>query len=50
MFVGAGVPLPSVRDRPSHSSLTVTNIDVDGRPEWERRSADIIGAALDSPS
>jgi len=50
MLVGAGVPLPSVRDRLGHSSLTVTNIYVDGRPEWDRRSADIIGAVLDSPS
>jgi integrase len=50
MLVGAGVPLPTVRDRLGHSSLTVTNIYVDGRPEWDRRSADIIGAVLDSPS
>ena len=47
MLVGAGVPLPSVRDRLGHSSLTVTNIYVDGRPEWDRKSAEIIGTVLD---
>jgi integrase len=47
MLVGAGVPIASVRDRLGHSSLTVTNIYVDGRPEWDRKSADIIGAVLD---
>ena len=50
MLVGAGVPLPSVRDRLGHSSLTVTNIYVDGRPEWDRKSADIMGDVLDGPS
>ena len=50
MLVGAGVPLPSVRDRLGHSSLTVTNIYVDGRPEWDRKSAEIIGAVLDATS
>jgi len=50
MLVGAGVPLASVRDRLGHSSLTVTNIYVDGRPEWDRKSADIIGAVLDGTS
>ncbi|MDP9334018.1 MAG: site-specific integrase [Actinomycetota bacterium] len=49
MLVGAGVPLPSVRDRLGHSSLTVTNIYVDGRPEWDRKSADIMGDVLDGP-
>jgi integrase len=48
MIVGAGVPLPSVRDRLGHSSLTVTNIYVDGRPEWDRKSAEIIGDLLDT--
>jgi integrase len=48
MLVGAGVPLPSVRDRLGHSSLTVTNIYVDGRPEWDRKSAEIIGDLLDT--
>ena len=47
MLVGAGVPLPSVRDRLGHASVIVTNIYVDGRPEWDRKSADIIGAVLD---
>lgn len=50
MLVGAGVPLPSVRDRLGHSSITVTNIYVDGRPEWDRKSAEIIGAVLDATS
>ena len=50
MLVGAGVPLPSVRDPLGHSSLTVTNIYVDGRPEWDRKSADIMGDVLDGPS
>ncbi len=50
MLVGAGVPLPSVRDRLGHSSLTVTNIYVDGRPEWDRKSAEIIGSVLDGTS
>ncbi len=50
MLVGAGVPLPSVRDRLGHSSLTVTNIYVDGRPEWDRKSAELIGAVLDGTS
>jgi integrase len=50
MLVGAGVPIVSVRDRLGHSSLTVTNIYVDGRPEWDRKSAEIIGAVLDRPS
>jgi integrase len=48
MLVGAGVPLPSVRDRLGHSSVTVTDIYVDGRSEWDQRSAEIIGAVLDS--
>ncbi len=47
MLVGAGVPIASVRDRLGHSSLTVTNIYVDGRPEWDRKSADIMGDVLD---
>ncbi len=50
MLVGAGVPLLSVRDRLGHSSLTVTNIYVDGRPEWDRKSAEIIGSVLDGTS
>ena len=50
MLVGAGIPLPSVRDRLGHSSLTVTNIYVDDRPEWDRKSADIMGDVLDRPS
>ena len=49
MLVGAGVPIASVRDRLGHSSLTVTNIYVDGRPEWDRRSAEIMGGLLDGP-
>ncbi|HEU5308271.1 MAG TPA: site-specific integrase [Acidimicrobiia bacterium] len=48
MLVGAGVPLPSVRDRLGHSSVTVTDIYVDGRSEWDQRSAEIMGAILDS--
>jgi integrase len=48
MLVGGGVPLASVRDRLGHSSVTVTSIYVDGRPEWDRKSAEIIGAVLDS--
>lgn len=47
MLVGAGVPIVSVRDRLGHSSLTVTNIYVDGRPEWDRESAEIMGGLLD---
>ena len=50
MLVGAGVPIASVRDRLGHSSLTVTNIYVDGRPEWDQRSADIMGRLLDGPA
>ena len=50
MLVGAGVPLPSVRDSLGRSSLTVTNIYVDGRPEWDGKSADIMGDVLDAPS
>ena len=48
MLVGAGVPLPSVRDRLGHSSVTVTNIYVDGRSEWDLRSAEIMGTVLDA--
>jgi integrase len=50
MLVGAGVPIVSVRDRLGHSSLTVTNIYVDGRPEWDRESARVMGAILDGTS
>jgi len=50
MLDGAGVPLPSVRDRLGHSSLTVTNIYVDVRPELDRKSANIIGSVLDGSS
>ena len=45
--MGAGFHLQTVRDRLGHSSLTVTNIYVDGRPEWDRKSAEIIGTVLD---
>ncbi len=47
MLVGAGVPLPSVRDRLGHSSVTVTDIYVDGRWEWDREAAQIMGKILD---
>ena len=47
MLVGAGVPIASVRDRLGHSNLLVTNIYVDSRPEWDRKSADIMGDVLD---
>jgi integrase len=50
MLVGAGVPLPSVRDRLGHTSVMVTDIYVDGRTEWDQRSAEIIGAVLDGGS
>ena len=50
MLVGAGVPLPSVRDRLGHSSVMVTDVYVDGRTEWDQRSAEIIGAVLDAES
>ena len=40
----------SVRDRLGHSSLAVTNIYVDGRPVWDRRSEEIMGALLDGPA
>jgi integrase len=50
MLVGAGVPLPSVRDRLGHSSITVTDIYVDGRSEWDLRSAEIMGTVLDAGS
>jgi len=48
MLVGAGVPLPSVRDRLGHSSVTVTDNYVDGRSEWDRESAQIMGNILDA--
>jgi integrase len=47
MLVGAGVPLPSVRDRLGHPSVTVTDIYVDGRSEWDREAAQIMGKILD---
>ena len=50
MLVGAGVPLPSVRDRLGHSSLMVTDIYVDSRSEWDQRSAEIMGAVLEAGS
>ncbi len=50
MLVGAGVPLPSVRDRLRHWSVLVTDIYVDGRSEWDLGSAEIMGTVLDAGS
>lgn len=47
---GAGVPLPSVRDRLGHSSVMVTDMYVDGRSEWDLRSAEIMDTVLDAGS